>query len=476
MGSSGIAVTALVLLPVSVLLGVLAVLLSRHHREHERKARTDPLTGLGNRALLTATAERTLAELDRLDGDGSHGPVLLLLDLDGFKDVNDTLGHAAGDQVISQVAARLEAVVGTEGLVARLGGDEFAVLVSQPCTTAQATVLAKRLLAGLGAGGFLAGGVDLDVRASVGVAVAPQAGRHLAELLRSADIAMYEAKRSRAGVCAYTPDLSPETTDGLATLARLRGAMERGELLLLYQPAVDARTGEVHSYEALLRWRHPDRGLLLPAEFIALAERTSLIRPLSRWVLLTAVRQAAQWRAAGCETTISVNLSATMLEPGLLGIVEEALALNRWPAERLVLEVTETAISLNPDEARAVVSDLRAQGVKVSVDDFGAGFTGLGQLRGLRVEQLKIDRQFVTDLSRGVEDEAIVASIIELGHRLGLQVVAEGVETAEVARLLAEMGCDDLQGFHFAHPMPAEEVPAWTAGRHLTREAGATTG
>ncbi|MFP5334835.1 MAG: putative bifunctional diguanylate cyclase/phosphodiesterase [Actinomycetes bacterium] len=459
---AGVRTTVLMVLPVAVLLAVLGFLVIRHQREHARRARVDPLTGLGNRLVLAQEAER---ELNGLDPDDDRGPALMVLDLDGFKDVNDTLGHVAGDAVLAQVAARLADVTADHARVVRLGGDEFAVLVPGTASAAQATVLAKRLLAGLGAGGFVAGGVDLDVRASIGIALAPQAGRDLSDLLRHADSAMYEAKRSRSGVCCFTPDLSPDSTDGLATLARLRGAMESGELTLVYQPLVAASTGDLSACEALLRWQHPTRGVLLPSEFVPLAERTSLVRPLTRWVLLTALREASRWRAEGLLTVMSVNVSATMLEPGLLGIVEEALALNRWPPELLVLEVTETAIAQNPEEARAVAAALDARGVQVSVDDFGAGFTGLGQLRGLHVQQLKIDRQFITDLTRGRVDEAIVASIIELGHRLGLDVVAEGVEDPAVASLLTELGCDNLQGYWFSRPMPGSQVVRWNAGR-----------
>lgn len=455
--------TVLVVLSAALVLALLGLLLVRHQREHTRRGRVDPLTGLGNRLVLAERAEKVLGDLAP-DDDG-RGPALMVLDLDGFKDVNDTLGHAVGDAVLAQVAARLAAVSADDALVIRLGGDEFAVLVPEPTTTAEATVLAKRLLAGLGAGGFVAGGVDLDVRASVGIALAPQAGRDLSDLLRHADVAMYEAKRTRSGVCCFTGDLSPVSTDGLATLARLRGAMDSGELSLLYQPLVTASTGALSACEALLRWRHPTRGELPPSEFVPLAERTSLIRPLTRWVLLTALREASRWRSEGLLTVMNVNVSATMLEPGLLGIVEEALTLNRWPAELLMLEVTETAIAQNPEEARAVVAALGARGVQVSVDDFGAGFTGLGQLRGLHVRQLKVDRQFVTELTRGGIDEAIVASIIELGHRLGLEVVAEGIEDSAVAARLTELGCDDLQGYWFSGPIPGSQVVRWNAER-----------
>ncbi|SDQ06050.1 bifunctional diguanylate cyclase/phosphodiesterase [Quadrisphaera sp. DSM 44207] len=455
-----------------VLVAPLLAVMVRQHRRHARAARTDPLTGLGNRTLLAQAAERVLGGLagpgSPADphGDGTRGPAVLLLDLDGFKDVNDTLGHHAGDELLTQVARRLEAVAGADAVVTRLGGDEFAVLLTAPVTTSQAVLHAKRLLAALGAGGFTARDIDLDIAGSIGVAVAPGAGRTVGDLLRRADQAMYEAKRSRAGVCAATAALVPETADGLTTLALLRGAMEHGQLSLVYQPVVEAGTGQLVGFEALLRWQHPTRGVLLPAEFLPLAERTSLIRPLTRWVLLTAVRQAADWRRAGLDTSIAVNVSASVLEPGLLGIVEEALALNSWPAEQLVLEVTESALAADAQEAREVILALSARGLPVSIDDFGAGYTSLGQLRGLPVRQLKIDRQFVTCMLEAPDDAAITASIIDLGHRLGLRVVAEGVESPGTTDRLRDLGCDHLQGFSISRPVSAAAaLEAWRSAR-----------
>ncbi|MBC3762566.1 putative bifunctional diguanylate cyclase/phosphodiesterase [Quadrisphaera oryzae] len=434
----------------------LLVLLRRQQVRQTALLRTDPLTGLGNRVLLAEAGERVLAGLPDLDGDGRHGPGLLLLDLDGFKDVNDTLGHAAGDTLLVQVAHRLSSAAPAGAVVARLGGDEFAVLLTTPVTTAQAVLHGKRLLAALGAGGFTADGVDLDITSSIGAAVAPSAGRTVGELLRHADLAMYEAKRSRSGVLPYTPDLAPDSSDGLTTLALLRQAMDQGELRLLYQPVVDAGTRELRAFEALLRWDHPTRGLLMPTEFLPLAERTTLVRPLTRWVVLTAVRQAAAWRRAGLDTTVAVNVSASVLEPGLLGIVDEALARSSWPTSQLVLEITETAVASDAGEALEVVRALADRGIRISVDDFGAGYTSLGQLRELTAHQLKVDRQFVTDLLGGPEDEAIAASIIDLGHRLGLQVIAEGVESSAVADRLRDLGCDELQGYWVGRPMGAE--------------------
>jgi diguanylate cyclase (GGDEF)-like protein len=449
---------------------VLLFLLVARDRERDRIARRDPLTPLGNRRLLAEGAGRVLAGIEHMDGDGSHGPALLLVDLDGFKDVNDTLGHAAGDEVLVQVAHQLVAAAGQDALVTRLGGDEFAILLRTPVNAKGAAMRAKRILGGLTMGDFRTLDVTLDVRASIGVAVAPRDGRTLTELLQRADIAMYQAKRDRAGVACYDATEDDHTTDRLTTLGHLRDGMLEGQLHLRYQPVIRARDRELIGFEALLRWDHPERGLLLPAEFIPIAERTSLIHALTRWVLLTAVRDAARWRQQGLTASVAVNISPVSLEEGLFGIIEEVLALYRWPAELLILEITESAVTERPELARSIVTRLRQRGLQVSVDDFGAGFTSLSQLRGLPVHQLKIDRQFVTDLEASPQDDAVISSIIELGHRLGLTIVAEGVETEAAATRLRTLDCDDLQGFWFARPMIAADILGWAEG-HADRFA-----
>jgi diguanylate cyclase (GGDEF)-like protein len=451
----------------------LVTLLVGRDRERDLQARRDPLTQLGNRRLLAEAGSRLLRDLDQGDGDGSHGPALLLVDLDGFKDVNDTLGHAAGDEVLVEVSQQLAAVAGQDALVTRLGGDEFAILIKGPVNLAGAMVRGKRILGGLTLREFRVRGVSLDVRASIGVTVAPRDGRTLTELLQHADVAMYQAKRERSGVAVYDATLDEHSTDRLETLSHLREAMLEDQLHVRYQPVLRAQDHRLTGFEALLRWEHPERGLLLPAEFIPIAERTSLIHALTRWVLLTAVRDASRWRQDGLEASVAVNISPVSLEHGLLGIVEEALALHRWPAELLVLEITENAVTENPEEARSIVSSLRERGVQVSVDDFGAGFTSLSQLRGLAVHQLKIDRQFITALETSPDDDAVVTAIIDLGHRLGLSIVAEGVENRATAERLHQLRCDDLQGFWFARPMVAGEVLGW-ADEHAgsVREAG----
>jgi len=453
----------------------LITLLVRRERVRDRVARRDPLTQLGNRTLLAEAAGRVLHDLDQLDGDGSHGPALLLVDLDGFKDINDTLGHAAGDEVLVQVAHQLVAAAGEDAMVTRLGGDEFAILIRGPLSIAGALVRAKRILGGLTLGDFRTLDVSLDIRASIGVAIAPRDGRTLSELLRHADVAMYQAKRARSGVEPYDPASDEHTTDRLETLGHLRDAMLEDQLHLRYQPVLAASGRQLTGFEALLRWDHPERGLLLPAEFIPIAERTSLIHALTRWVLLTAVRDASRWREQGLDCFVAVNISPVSLESALLGIVEEVLALNRWPPDKLVIEITESAVTENPDTAREVVTALRERGLKVSIDDFGAGFTSLSQLRGLPVHQIKIDRQFITDLETSPGDVAVVQSIIELGHRLGLTVLAEGIETRGAADQLESLNCDDLQGYWIARPMVAAAVLPWAAQHAATPTAAVAT-
>jgi len=463
---------AVVLTPVLAALIMLLVLLHRRAAERDRMIRRDPLTGLGNRVQLAETFDRWLRDAGPSSKDDKPGPAMLLVDLDGFKDVNDTLGHAAGDIVLIQVAHQLVAAAGPSATVIRLGGDEFAICYPKPITIEFAINEAKRILGILSTTGFSALDVQLDVRASIGVAIAPFDGKTVSELMQHADVAMYHAKRTRSGVERYDATTDTNSTDRLAMLGMLRDAMSEGQLRLYYQPVIRAIDSSLVGFEALIRWEHPTRGLMYPADFIPLVERTSLVHALTRWVLLTAAKQASRWRAEGLDLTVAVNISPVALEEGLLGIVEEALVLSRLDARHLVLEVTESAVSDNPVLATRVVGQLRDRGIEVSVDDFGAGFTSLGQLRGLPVQQLKIDRQFIVDLEQH-DDDTIIASIIDLGHRLGLTVVAEGVESEVVAQRLADLRCDELQGFHFARAMPADQVTGWIRRRDAARNNAA---
>jgi EAL domain-containing protein (putative c-di-GMP-specific phosphodiesterase class I) len=325
---------------------------------------------------------------------------------------------------------------------------------------------ALRLIAGLAGRGFCVDGVLLDVHASAGVALRPEDAVDVAGLVQRADVAMYQAKQHGAGALAYDADQDPHDVPKLELLAQLRHALERQELFLDYQPKIDLLTGQVCGVEALVRWQHPERGLLPPDTFVPIAEHTALIAPLTAWVLNEACRQAASWRAAGMPLSVAVNVSPRSLFNGdLPALVLQVLASTGLPAALLEVEITETAMVVDPDGARSVLLQLRAMGVRVSLDDFGTGFTSLLMLQNLPVTALKIDRAFVTGMLTGRDDSAVAESLIALAGRLGLIVVAEGVETAHVLDRLRALGCDQAQGFYLAEPLPALAVPACVTAR-----------
>ncbi|HWG93839.1 MAG TPA: EAL domain-containing protein [Mycobacteriales bacterium] len=407
------------------------------------QAGTDELTGLPNRVVVHAV----LAE--ELSVDAPCPPALLLLDLDDFKDVNDSLGHGVGDSVIEQLGRRLAGVVGERGTVARLGGDEFAVVLRGPDSCAP-----ERLAEDIGrsiAEPFALGGLDVRLSASVGIAVAPEHGRTADALLQAADMAMYRAKLERSGWAVYDAELDSRRSERLALLAELRVALSAGELVLHYQPLVDLRTERVVAVEALLRWQHPRRGLLLPGEFLPTAEQTDLVHAVTRHVVRAAARQARAWRAAGWQGTVAVNVAAPALRP------PEVVATLREELLRgdgtLTVELTESA--LFDERAREAVRTLAAAGISISVDDFGTGWSALSYLRELPVSRLKLDRAFNRDVDTDERDAAIVGSVVQMAHALDLEVVAEGVETAEVAARLRDLDVDVAQGWLYGRPQPA---------------------
>ena len=436
-------------------------------REHE--ARHDPLTGLGNRVALSEKDE----ELRR---SAEPSAALILLDLDGFKMVNDTLGHQAGDELLKQVARTLESLVRPTDLVARLGGDEFALMLGGPQTRESALTTARQVIKGLARHGFSVEGVLLDVHASAGVALCPDDANDAAGLLQRADVAMYQAKNSGAGATLYDPELDPHDVPKLQLLAQLRHAIDDGELVLHYQPKVDLETGQVRGVEALVRWQHPERGLLPPDTFIPIAEHTALMKPLTAWVLQRACRQAAAWRADGLSLAVSVNVSPrSLLHGDLPALVLDVLSSTGLPSSLLELEITETAMVVDPSGAKAALQQLRTMGVRVSLDDFGTGYTSMSLLQALPVTALKIDRAFVTGMLASRSDSVVAESLISLAGRLGLMVIAEGVETASVLDRLRQLGCDQAQGFYLARPMPAHHVQAWVTGRTNVRSAPVTS-
>ncbi len=426
-------------------------------RERDYLAYHDMLTGLPNRDLLVLRTERALAEADR----SNTRVALILLDLDRFKEVNDTLGHATGDRILRQVAQRLPSSLRTRDTVARLGGDEFAVLLPSLHESAGAFDIAGRMRTALAAPLKL-DGMSFDIDASFGVAVYPDHAKDFESLLQRADVAMYVAKESTRGVEVYAPEIDQNSPVRLALLGRLRRAIECDELELHYQPKALLTDRSVVGVEALVRWNHPERGLIPPDEFIPLAEQSGLVCLLTQWVLETAVAQSAAWARAGLEVNVSVNVSVRdLLLPDFAGSVAAALARHDRPGSSLQLEITERVLMADPDGAAGTLADLAALGVSLSLDDFGTGYSSLVYLQRLTVSEIKVDRSFVQRLTSDDNDRAIVQSIVDLGRSMGLVTVAEGVETEEGWRVLDEMGCEAAQGWWLGKPMPAQAATQW---------------
>jgi diguanylate cyclase (GGDEF)-like protein len=423
------------------------------------QARHDSLTGLPNRAHLHELID---AELQRRD----RGPVaVLFLDVDGFKDVNDSLGHDAGDELLRQVAARLTSVTRSEDTVGRLGGDEFVVLCRDSDADG-AAMLAGRVQTTFGEP-FDLGGRPVQLSASIGitgVAAGKGTRSRSTDLVRDADLAMYAAKAAgRNRVRIFSPDLRSTVQQKLQLAGELRDAIERDQLVLHYQPVVHLATGNCTGVEALVRWQHPERGLLPPSEFIPVAEEHDLIAPLTRWVLRAATRQGAAWDAAGLPLMMGVNISAEHFAAGtLVDDVATALAESGLSRSRLLVELTETSVAHDPMRAAAQLAELRVSGVEVAIDDFGSGFTSISQLVSVPAGVLKIDRSLVSGTdSDSSSSTAAMAAVVALASAFGMRSLAEGVETAEQLAVVTELGCSFAQGFHIAHPMPAEELAGW---------------
>jgi diguanylate cyclase (GGDEF)-like protein len=399
---------------------------------------------------------------------------VLVIDLDRFKDVNDSLGHHCGDLLLSQIGPRLRGALREVDTLARLGGDEFAV--SLPGTDeAGALAVAEQVLALLHSS-YTVGEVTVDLEASIGIAVAPAHGDSVDEVLRHADTAMYRAKQAHAGIAVYDPLVHGSGPRRLMLLGGLRRALDRSdELVLYYQPQVRLADERLVGMEALLRWRHPEYGLVQPGEFIGAAENTALIHRLNTYVLTLAVQQLHRWIDAGHPVPVAVNLSARCLHDSTLPArVERLLRGHRVPAELLRLEVTESAVMVDMPRALAVLTSLHELGVLLSIDDFGTGYSSMAYLKRLPVEELKIDRSFVTGMTADHDDAAIVHAAVDLGHNLGLRVVAEGVETAGHAHALGELGCDIAQGNYYAMPAPPGELADWLTRAGAPAPSGPT--
>jgi diguanylate cyclase (GGDEF)-like protein len=385
------------------------------------------------------------------------------MDVDRFKEVNDTLGHDVGDTLLREIGDRLRDVESDETVVARLGGDEFAILLGGEDVHIEGMV--ARITRDIGRS-FHVGGVTLDVTLSIGISVNGDDASSAAVLLRRAEVAMYDAKEGLSGVARYSPDRDPYSSRRLSLIGDLARALDDQTLELHYQPLADPATGRVACVEALLRWSHPVWGHVPPDEFIPLAEHTGLIRPLTRFVVDTAVRQCVAWRDAGTPVLMSVNISArNLLEPELADSVARVLVQAGLPASMLKLEVTESAIVADPERAVHALDRLVDLGLSVSIDDFGTGYSSLTRLRNLPVHEVKIDRTFVRHLADQSEDLAIVRAVISLGHDLGLNVVAEGVEDEQSWRILQDLGCDLVQGYYLAKPMSADFMTTWLRDR-----------
>jgi diguanylate cyclase (GGDEF)-like protein len=422
----------------------------------------DALTGLPNRTDL----QRRLGDaLDDVQNGRTTGAAVMVLDLDDFKQVNDTLGHQQGDLLLIEVSARLTAAVGTAGSVARLGGDEFAILLPDTGDEDDVLRVGRRVLRTLEQPVSL-DGLEVEVGGSMGIALAPAHADDAAALLRRADMAMYDAKTSARGLRLYEPDLDTNNPRRLTLVSELRAALQNGGIRVHVQPQGRLTDGQVMRVEALARWRHPELGDISPDEFIPIAERSGLIGPLTTLVLDTSLAACAEWRASGYDIGVAVNLSTRSLhDADLVEEVERLLRRHGVPARRLTLEVTEGSVMADPARAVALLHRLRDLGVRLSVDDFGTGYSSLSYLKRLPVQEVKIDRSFVTSLREGGEDVAIVRAIVDLGRHLGLEVVAEGIEDQDSWDLLASMGCDLGQGWQLSRPMPAAALISWLAGR-----------
>jgi diguanylate cyclase (GGDEF)-like protein len=464
--------------PIAMSLAALALLvfaalnLRASHRRLRAASLTDELTGLPNRRLLSDRLDRALS----FGARRGFSSAVLLIDLDRFKEVNDTLGHDYGDELLRAVSVRLASAFRNEDTVARLGGDEFAVLLPEVADQETAVRQAERCLALLREP-FVVRGFTLGVDASIGVVLSPHHGRAAHELLRAADVAMYEAKAGHLGVLVYDRSLDGHSPGRLALLGELRRALQEDQLVLHYQPKVDVAVGRVTGAEALVRWQHPERGLLLPGDFLPVAEGSGLILPLTMWTLEAAVAQARTWLDDGHGVQVAVNLSPRcLLEPGLPSQVRRLLDQHGLPSRLLRLELTESTVMADPDRAFAVVSQLRDLGVAISIDDFGTGYSSMSHLKQLPVDELKIDRSFVADMLADGNDAVLVRSSIDLGHNLGMAVVAEGVEDEETLLALGALGCDVVQGYHLARPMPASDFDDWVIGRSQDEPVPSTAG
>jgi diguanylate cyclase (GGDEF)-like protein len=439
-----------------------------------KQATLDPLTELPNRLLFEDRLNHALARHQRGSGAGERGGrslAVLFVDLDGFKAVNDSVGHGAGDGVLKEAARRLQAAARNSDTVARVGGDEFLLLMEDLDSALECTALAQRVVEAL-ALPFDVANRKVEISGSVGIAVFPEHGPG-AKLVARADAAMYAAKNNGGNAFSlFESRMDSNPLEALSLQNDLRHAVDRGELVLLYQPKIDSRFGVLSGVEALLRWNHPKLGVISPLVFIPIAERFGIIHRIGSWVIEEACRRGRMWEDSGLRTRIAVNVSAHQLrQPDLVERIDEALRHNRFPASRLVLEITESVAMRDIKATQQCFEDLGRIGVSLSIDDFGTGYSSLSCLRQLRAKELKIDRTFINDLKSSNDAKAVVDAVVRLAHALGLRVVAEGVETEAQREILLGLGCDELQGYLFARPMTAQQLLDWARQHEQFTEA-----
>jgi diguanylate cyclase len=425
------------------------------NRKLRHLASHDALTGLPNRLLLDDRITQTIAQSDRQ----SHEFALLVIDLDRFKVINDSLGHRAGDELLREVAQRLKTAVRSVDTTARLGGDEFVILLGPPITQSEALAVGRRVIQLMEPSMRLLG-IDVHISPSIGVAFYPRDGRTVDTLLAHADAAMYSAKeRGRNNVQCYAEGMSAGTQERVRIESELHQALHGGQFELHYQPKVDTTSGRINSAEALIRWRHPERGLLQPADFIGIADDCGLLDAIGEWVLHEACRQAKAWQEAGLpRLRVAVNLAPSQFRlTNLVEQIRRALDAAQLDPQLLEVELTESAVMSDAEESILILEAISSMGVLVSVDDFGTGYSSMSYLRRFPIDKLKIDRCFVEEMTRRSEDASIVRAIISLAHSLHLKVIAEGVETSEQLSLLADLGCDQYQGFFFSPALTADK-------------------
>jgi len=467
--TAGILEAALILLFITLLpiLRRVTVRIRRQMEEIEHRALYDQLTGLPNRHLFRDRVDQSILRSLREQTSAT----VMFLDVDHFKEINDTLGHEAGDTLLQVLAERLRAEMRASETLARLGGDEFAVLCDGSAT--DASLLAERLHSALH-GAVTVRDFPLEITMSIGVATFPEHGKDADNVLRHADVAMYQAKETRAGTAVYDSEQDLNDEARLVLAGELRRAIENEELVLHFQPKAELESGRIVGVEALVRWQHPERGFIPPNEFVPIAERTGLIKQLSRYVIAAALRQCSEWRASGLDLHVAVNLTIPdLLDLELPDLIEALLEETGVRPDQLELEITETTILADPFRVRQVLARLNEMGLRLAIDDFGTGYSSLAYLRRLPVHTIKVDRSFVMDMCKNASDATIVRSTIDLGRNLGLEVVAEGVETQEAWEALRALGCTLAQGYLISRPLPAGELTELLTDRRANERPAA---